>query len=230
MKFKFLNITLVSLVLTVSGFANAGLIIASGDSNINTSPNSQLFNSLFGGNDVIGRNGSSETWATNNWASFATGSALSYSSTSSISSPLSADWVILGSGTGLTATEFSFLDTFMNNGGNLWVVGEASTYNSINAVATSVLTHFNTGMSISLAGISTIGNASPEALSLGGGANFQVNFSSYISGGTALYSDNNGAIVSVSSFNTTSVPEPSTLAIFALGMMGLVSRRFKKKS
>jgi len=30
--------------------------------------------------------------------------------------------------------------------------------------------------------------------------------------------------------NAASVPEPSTLAIFALGMMGLVSRRFKKKS
>jgi hypothetical protein len=27
---------------------------------------------------------------------------------------------------------------------------------------------------------------------------------------------------------TTSVPEPSTLAIFALGLMGLASRRFKK--
>ena len=29
---------------------------------------------------------------------------------------------------------------------------------------------------------------------------------------------------------TTSVPEPSTIAIFALGMMGLAARRFKKKS
>jgi len=32
------------------------------------------------------------------------------------------------------------------------------------------------------------------------------------------------------SSNSTSVPEPSTLAIFALGIMGLASRRFKKKS
>ena len=29
---------------------------------------------------------------------------------------------------------------------------------------------------------------------------------------------------------TTVVPEPSTLAIFALGMIGLASRRFKKQS
>ena len=33
-----------------------------------------------------------------------------------------------------------------------------------------------------------------------------------------------------SNTSPTSIPEPSTLAIFALGMMGLVTRRFKKKS
>ena len=31
-------------------------------------------------------------------------------------------------------------------------------------------------------------------------------------------------------YQTTSVPEPSTLAIFALGVMGLAARRFKKKA
>ncbi|MFT4940346.1 MAG: hypothetical protein ACI88A_003398 [Paraglaciecola sp.] len=31
-------------------------------------------------------------------------------------------------------------------------------------------------------------------------------------------------------YDITSVPEPSTLAIFALGLMGLASRRFKKHS
>lgn len=35
-------------------------------------------------------------------------------------------------------------------------------------------------------------------------------------------SSNNGSI------NTTSVPEPSTLAVFALGLMGLLARQFRK--
>ncbi|WP_299084424.1 PEP-CTERM sorting domain-containing protein [uncultured Paraglaciecola sp.] len=39
----------------------------------------------------------------------------------------------------------------------------------------------------------------------------------------------NGAIP-VATTSITSVPEPSTLAIFALGIMGLASRRFKKQS
>ena len=47
-------------------------------------------------------------------------------------------------------------------------------------------------------------------------------------GGSAPYSDNNPILNGLTLENTTSVPEPSTLAIFALGMIGLASRRFKK--
>jgi hypothetical protein len=45
--------------------------------------------------------------------------------------------------------------------------------------------------------------------------------------GIVVIKDNDGA----QAWGTTSqVPEPSTLAIFALGLMGLASRRFKKQS
>lgn len=40
----------------------------------------------------------------------------------------------------------------------------------------------------------------------------------------------NGQEVALVSFSTVDVPEPSTFAIFALGMMGLAARRFKRKS
>ena len=35
---------------------------------------------------------------------------------------------------------------------------------------------------------------------------------------------------SIVNFNVTEVPEPSTLAVFALGLVGLASRKFKKKA
>jgi len=63
-----------------------------------------------------------------------------------------------------------------------------------------------------------------------------VNFTSYASRSFSVVQLNtttdeafhlNGVITSL---NAVSVPEPSTLAIFALGIMGLASRRFKKVS
>ncbi|WP_025566108.1 PEP-CTERM sorting domain-containing protein [Psychromonas sp. SP041] len=44
--------------------------------------------------------------------------------------------------------------------------------------------------------------------------------------GVALYRN----AETIASANTVTVPAPSTFAIFALGMIGLASRRFKKKS
>jgi hypothetical protein len=61
------------------------------------------------------------------------------------------------------------------------------------------------------------------------------------SGGSLYYAPNNSSFIKYDTWDQafvlsgnvidlpTPVPEPSTLAIFALGMMGLVSRRFKKK-
>jgi len=48
----------------------------------------------------------------------------------------------------------------------------------------------------------------------------------------AFYQDTAGVAITTHDVarNNVEVPEPSTLAIFALGIMGLVSRRFKKKS
>ena len=47
------------------------------------------------------------------------------------------------------------------------------------------------------------------------------------------YADHTGHANALRNFaynSSTEVPEPSTLAIFALGMIGLASRRFKKQS
>lgn len=43
------------------------------------------------------------------------------------------------------------------------------------------------------------------------------------------WNSGSGSTLSRFSLNSTDVPEPSTLAIFALGMIGLASRRFKKQ-
>ena len=56
-------------------------------------------------------------------------------------------------------------------------------------------------------------------------SNTRFQWSQVTHSGTAF---DNWAIDNVKLTNNASVPEPSTLAIFALGLMGLVSRRFKR--
>ncbi|WP_223270402.1 PEP-CTERM sorting domain-containing protein [Colwellia sp. C1TZA3] len=67
-----------------------------------------------------------------------------------------------------------------------------------------------------------------------GNAMFMGGSASFIDGQFDLIQDTNPNLPSfVDTQNGTlniKVPEPSTLAIFALGLMGLVSRRFKKQS
>ena len=53
--------------------------------------------------------------------------------------------------------------------------------------------------------------------------------SDYIEVAIGGLSMNNNSFINIE-LNSTSVPEPSTLAIFALGIIGLASRRFKKQS
>ncbi len=71
---------------------------------------------------------------------------------------------------------------------------------------------------------------------LSNGASAQVgrsgNTNLYITGEHARYAHNWNIFNSFAGVARTSidVPEPSTFAIFALGMIGLASRRFKKKS
>ena len=49
-------------------------------------------------------------------------------------------------------------------------------------------------------------------------------------GVNSIHSRNLSGFSSFDNPNVSKVPEPSTLAIFALGMIGLASRRFKKQS
>lgn len=46
--------------------------------------------------------------------------------------------------------------------------------------------------------------------------------------GNGVWNSSGGDTLFAANLTTASVPEPSTLAIFALGFMGLVARRFKK--
>jgi hypothetical protein len=73
-----------------------------------------------------------------------------------------------------------------------------------------------------------------DALSLNGITGFKLDL--FLGPNNRIgFSDNSNGNIVLAEFQVTSnesvaVPEPSTIAIFALGLMGLVSRRFKKQA
>jgi len=115
--------------------------------------------------------------------------------------------------------------------------------NPVNAVGFDVVDNDGGGMQLSLTNATT-GDVTTFDFTSVAGSNrtefFGVVFDSttFISslrvGGTdpggITYWDNFTTGVGIGALDPEAVPEPSTLAIFALGMIGLASRRFKKQS
>jgi len=79
---------------------------------------------------------------------------------------------------------------------------------------------------VNMTGVAVIAQTDWATIIADGTVNITFNFSSGVDCCTSPYALTSGNIT----FDSVSVPEPSTLAIFALGMIGLASRRFKKQS
>lgn len=222
MKLTFLNVALIAIVLSVSGLAKASLItINSGDllgdsSTLNFesaalgvigNSDSLFTNFGFSSVELLGSSSGSD-----NWNSGVDGQGLAVDSTGQL--------IIVGLGdtfTGLTAgSSFSF-----NLSGTITQFG----FQLIDQINNSMTieTYLNGNLVDSIAYNPT-------------GAGFP-NPSIYYSSSLAIDSfrvvsnDNTGwglDNLTIAGVSTTSVPEPSTLVILALGLMGLAARRFKK--
>lgn len=217
---KFLKAVFVSLILSVSNFANAGLITITGYDITNA--------------DISGNGG---------W-SHAYDGTVTLNGNSSIAGAL-ADYTN-GSGTlndGVLGTNFNDTQYFVTDAGaeiTLYLDG----FYSIDS-----LKLFGNNSSNGIPGgienvLVTFGGLNDTLLSTPDGNNDDFSFGgSVFSGITTNFIKLSGfpegnccGAYSISEINimgqrqSTDVPEPSTLAIFALGMIGLASRRFKKQS
>jgi len=79
---------------------------------------------------------------------------------------------------------------------------------------------------VNMTGVAVIAQTDWMTIIADGMVSITFDFSSGVDCCTSPYAFTSGNIT----FDSVSVPEPSTLAIFALGMIGLASRRFKKQS
>jgi hypothetical protein len=206
MKFKFLKFLCIALSFTLVSVSNAGLInsdyLSAGD-NLAAYDASQSLNWL----DLS----VSEGWTINNWAS---------------NVQQNEGWRLA------TNTEVENM-----------LVSMFTTVNALNISSQSFVTASATALEINNFS-SVFGQSSDNTRSYGlyvdedsvwrmaGTDDFGVNRTIW---GAEFGNNYNNLAVSGSNWfamyivkKATNVPEPSTLAIFALGMMGLASRRFKK--
>jgi len=214
MKFKFLSVSLTALVLTISGVANAGLI------SFNEYDNAQWFN-----DGLVIQNNGFDIKSTS-----LTGHQGAIASTTFCgpSCPDNGDYYLFGHGSGF---EFTTIDGL---GFSLLSFDGAEAHNGVESIFAqqiwvSAITMDNVTINqyFNLDWIND-GNGPSNDFQGFTLSNDFVNLKSVrfngVGGTKNFFSiDNIG-------YNRVDVPEPSTLAIFALGMIGLASRRFKKQS
>lgn len=209
MKLKFLKTMLVGLTLSVSSLANAGIIFDNGSNTTNiggtcSSCGAVDAYSIF--DDFVLTDSLDDLYL--DWDASFYNSASGFSALSSVRISIwdNANADMLFS----TLVDYSALDLISTNA--------ISGPHTNSTVGTSL-----TGVGLS-AGSYWISLSGTDMHFSGGGNGFQIGSAALGDGSSYNHSVN--ATFRISTL--TEVPEPSTLAILALGMMGLASRRVKK--
>ncbi|ASP48542.1 PEP-CTERM sorting domain-containing protein [Cognaticolwellia beringensis] len=203
MKLKFLRAAAAGLMLTVCSIANAGLII--NNFGLTSSDNTITFDEIvFAGNTVV------DTQYASLGLTFTSG--LKYDAQGSSSFPgISGHY--LGNFTPvINPFSIFFSDDQTEAAFGLATNPQTTTFNALlNGV---LVESFST---------STSANNSSQGF---------YGFTGILFDEIQVASNSGSALIDNIQFNnssSTAVPEPSTLAIFALGIMGLAARRFKKQ-
>ena len=130
----------------------------------------------------------------------------------------------------LFTTNATIIDNFLGLGGGLF--SQSNGYAWVNTLLPSLTIVSNGGNGANLTAAGSAAFPGLTNADLTGGP--RHNRFDNVGGLTVLATDNTGVAVIIGTSGGSilnpgiSVPEPSTLAIFALGIMGLASRRFKK--
>ena len=227
-------LVIVAFAFSISQQASAGLISVVADVNASNSNNFSFYDAILGSSQdvVFSRGISQQSSIFSHYNSISGVTATQNSSTLSSAILNTIDLLVVTSNFNnpfnYSVSEMSSIAGFVTGGGSVLMISEASNITSFNTFLSGIGSSIRyTGARVSV----QQNNIGAETTSLGSLNPFSVNAYNTLSGGTAVYNSNSGTVVAFESVREpTSVTEPSTLAIFALAVIGLVSRRFKTTS
>jgi hypothetical protein len=229
---KAIKAVIASAALAFSACASAGIIVATGDSNINwQNPGiNQFYQNLFQGDKVL---------ATLGWPAQNSGGIIQNYASSLVWDNVSAaslqgkDWLFSSDLDPYTPEQLALISSFVAAGGNLFVIGEGSAYSGLNNNANQLLAAAGSSMRVGAGPtynafwVATGANIATHELTAGI-TQFGGSYVTGVSGGTSLFKDNySGAIaIAVETMSApASVPEPGVLALIAAGLLAMAGLR-----
>lgn len=230
---KLLSAFSLITVLSFASSSHAGLIVGIADSNISSSANDQFFKNLFDGDNVFGRldpynSGQHSNWTLNNWSDRIEINGGNYTQGLLTSDAIiDQDWIAASTNNKWGIQELGLVTDFLDTGGNLLVIGEGKYYADINTIGNNIFDHVDSSLSFLINVDGTYGARSVANDPLTDGVlSFSRNYAGAITGGTPLISFGEHAIVAYENYYVpaSTVPEPSSFALFAAGLLGLFAR------
>ena len=131
-----------------------------------------------------------------------------------------------------SVSEIGALQNFLGGGGTLFLLGENSGFSTQNSRINTLLTALGSSMSLGNvtldAGFNTTSNIDADPLNTGVSDFTYAATTNVVSGGTSLIRTLNGT--TFIAYESTTVPEPSVLALLGIGLAGIGFARKRTKT